>query len=61
MTASLSSFSQEQVAGVLVVATVIAVVTWFSTDMSGASRITTTVVAWFLGGALTAAGLWALS
>lgn len=41
MNATLSSVSTEHVSAVLVVATTIAVMSWFTTDLSGVSRLAT--------------------
>lgn len=57
MNATLSSFSEEQLSAVLVVAAVVAVLAWHATTLDGVSRIATAGLAGVVASAAMVVGL----
>ncbi|WP_227133864.1 hypothetical protein [Halorubellus salinus] len=57
MNTTLSSFSEEQLSAILVVATVVVLLAWNATTLDGISRITTAGLAGVVASAAMVAGL----
>lgn len=57
MDTTLSSFTEEQLSAVLVVATVVVLLTWNATTLEGVSRITTAGIAGAVASAAMVVGL----
>ncbi len=55
------SFTLEEGSATLIVATVIAVMTWYSAGMTGIPRITSAVISWLIAAVVMVVGLWLLN
>ncbi|WP_323674371.1 hypothetical protein [Halorubellus sp. PRR65] len=61
MNATLSSFSTEEASAVVVVATTVAAMAWFGTDLAGVSRLATTGLSFVVAAVSMLVGLHVLS